>query len=135
MQSTCGVAAFFTYTQPQSTPLWSSPRSLRAWAPRGGLALVRTMTDEAGRLMADGALNLEAAGWSGLLAFLVWPTLRERGGHLRGYCGITRCLIFWSNGTTTLASFRSWYANSRVAGTAFSPRYTSISCSSILIRC
>ena len=47
-------------------------------------------------------------------------------------------LIFWSNGTTTLASggfFRSWYADSRVAGTASRSRYTPISCSRILIRC
>ena len=47
-------------------------------------------------------------------------------------------LITWSNGTTTLAYgefFRSWYADSRVAGTASRSRYTAISCSRILIRC
>ena len=45
---------------------------------------------------------------------------------------------FWSNGTTTLASgefFASWYADSRVAGTASRSRYTPISCSRTLIRC
>ena len=47
-------------------------------------------------------------------------------------------LIFWSNGTVTLASgesFASWYADSRAAGTDSRSRYTPISCSRTLTRC
>jgi hypothetical protein len=47
-------------------------------------------------------------------------------------------LIFWPNGTTMLASggfFRSWYADSRVAGNPSRSRYTPTSCSRIMIRC
>ena len=71
-----------------------------------------------------------AALTAGALALSQWRTTAPSLAH--------PALIFWSNGTTTLASgefFASWYADSRVAGTASRSRYTPISCSRTLIRC
>lgn len=54
------------------------------------------------------------------------------------HCTVHPVMDFWSNRAMTRevgGLSLSWYADSRVAGTASSPRYTAITCSRILIRC